>query len=280
MELTSFSLSRIDYILAALFFPILPGRRLGALMPRLSQDDLLAAVVQDVRSQPDHPVTRAVLGQSLVGLQAARVGLASLPLGDPGDSPLILPVAGDSARNLALRLLEPGSQNTGLASLAMAAANALLPPPAHCTPHFGQEVMAARGRDKAVAVIGHFPFVDAARSAYSRLWVLEKQPQPGDCDASQAAVILPRADVVAITATTLLNGSLAGLLDLCRPQALVILLGPTTPFAPSLFDCGIDVLAGCDCSDGSSALAGVAAGRTFRNLPAARQLAWEAPRPS
>lgn len=245
-------------------------------MPYRDQNDLLAAIVHDATRRPDHPVTRAARGESLVALQAARLGLASRPLGGPGDIPS-LPPPGASARELARGLLVPGSQGSEAASLAMAAANALLPPPGHCAPHFGQDVLAARGRGKAVAVIGHFPFVDAARPAYAKLWVLERNPQPGDCDAGQAPFVLPQADVVAITATTLLNGTLAGLLDLCRPDALVILLGPTTPFAPSLFDCGIDVLAGCDCRDDAAVLAGVAAGRTFRALPQAFQATWETP---
>lgn len=247
----------------------------------LSQHDLLEAVLRDVARQPDGPIRQTAAGNSLVGLLANRVGLASLPV--PSRDPEVvsergvpLPAAGSSARELAARLVEPDTQETVVASLAMAAVNALLPPPRHCSPSFGQEMMAARGQGKNVAVIGHFPFVDAARPAYANFWVLEKQPQPGDCDASLAGDILPQADVVAVTATTLLNGTLAGILNFCRPDALVILLGPTTPFAPELFQCGIDILAGCDCKDPEAALEGVRRNHFFRNLEGARQLAFEA----
>jgi uncharacterized protein len=245
----------------------------------LSQSELLAAIHHDAVRQPDQPIHRAVASESLVALYAARVGLASRPCSDPKNAPetIRLPIAGASARETADHLLDPGVAETDQASLAMAAANSLLSPPPRCSPAFGQEVMAARGQGKNVVVIGHFPFVEAVRPAFANFWVLEKRPQAGDCDAAMAATILPQADVVAITATTLLNGTLAGLLNLCRESALVILLGPTTPFAPSLFDYGIDVLAGCDCPDPAAALDGVGQGHIFRDLPQARQTTWEAP---
>lgn len=246
----------------------------------LTQDDLLAAIFHDVLRRPDAPVTQTAMGDCLCAIQADRVGLASLPL--PEDRSDIypkfdtLPAIGESAQGLAGRLLAPDSQGTLTASLALAAANSLLPPPPVCSPLFGQDVLASRGKNKNVAVIGHFPFVDAASHAFAKFWVLELQPLPGDYDASLSDVILPQVDLLAVTATTLLNGTLAGILNLCRPDALVILLGPTTPFAPSLFDCGIDILAGCDCLAPQAALTGVAQNHRFRELEGARQLAWEA----
>ena len=250
----------------------------GVSMPH-AQSELLAAILHDVSRQPDRPIRRAVAGESLLALQAARVGLASRPCAAPQtdrDS-VRLPGPGTSAREVAERLRDPAITDTDQISLAIAAVNALLPPPRQTSVSFGQEVMAARGAGKNVAVVGHFPFVDAVRSAFANFWVLEKRPQPGDHHASMAATLLPQADVVAITATTLLNGSLAGLLDLCPKGSLVILLGPTTPFAPSLFDYGITVLAGCDCEDATAALDGVHHGRLFRDLPQAKQVTWEAP---
>lgn len=245
----------------------------------VSQSELLAAIHYDTTRRPDRPIRQAVASESLIALSAARVGLASRPCDRPKNisATIRLPEAGTSARNIAAHLLDPGIAETDLVSLAMAAANSLLPPPQRCSPAFGQEVMAARGQGKNVAVIGHFPFVDATRSAFANFWVLEKRPQAGDHDAAMAATILPQADVVTITATTLLNGTLAGLLNLCREDTLIILLGPTTPFAPSLFDYGIDVLAGCDCPDANAALEGVRQGRIFRDLPQARQATWESP---
>ena len=246
---------------------------------KLSQRDLLEAILHDVLRRPDAPIRQTAMGDCLVGLLAHRVGLASLPIKSdrPDTFPdTALPASGASAQKLAARLLEPGTQGTLTASLAMAAVNALLPPPDRCSPCFGQDFLATRGQNKNVAVIGHFPFVDAARPAFANFWVLERQPQPGDYDASLADTILPQADLLAVTGTTLLNGTLAGILNLCRPDALVILLGPTTPFAPSLFACGINILAGCDCRNPDAAMTGVGQNRFFRELDGAQQLTWEA----
>lgn len=248
---------------------------------KICQCDLLEAICHDVKHLPDAPIRQTALGNCLVGLLAHRVGLASLPISaDSAETPAVdaLPAPGASAHELAGRLLEPNSQGTLTASLAMAAVNALLPPPANCSPSFGQDFLKLRGHNKNVAVIGHFPFVDAARPAFANFWVLEKQPQPGDYDAALSGEILPQADLVAVTGTTLLNGTLADILNCCRPDALVILLGPTTPFAPSLFAYGVDILAGCDCQAPEAAMAGVEQNRFFRELDGAQQLAWEADR--
>ena len=66
--------------------------------------------------------------------------------------------------------------------------------------------------------------------------MLELAPQAGDLPASAAAEVIPQADVVALTSMTLLNHTFDGLLALRRPDAQVMLLGPSTPLAPLLFD--------------------------------------------
>ena len=56
---------------------------------------------------------------------------------------------------------------------------------------------------------------------------------------------VPKADVLVITGTTLINGTLEGILELARPDAQVILLGPTASILPhALFRRGVDILGG------------------------------------
>ena len=76
------------------------------------------------------------------------------------------------------------------------------------------------------------------------LVVIERNPRPGDLPAAAAEDVIPQAGVVAITGTTWINQSLEELLALCSPQAHVILLGPSTPLSPILFDHGVDLLCG------------------------------------
>ena len=97
-------------------------------------------------------------------------------------------------------------------SLGLAALNALLPRlEEQWTDGNAEEILAERGADGRVAVVGHFPFVERLRERVGTLWVLEMNPQEGDLPAEAAPDILPQADVVAITGTTLLNDTFAGL---------------------------------------------------------------------
>lgn len=246
----------------------------------LSQHDILQAIVEDVRTVDDAPITDVTIGNCLAAVSARHCGLASLVSHIAAGLDAVKPARENlpqSAKELALTLADPEVSNSDNASLAMAAVNALLPAPENVTEHHGQELMLARGKGRKVAVVGHFPFVDALRGVCQELWVLEKRPRPGDVPASKSCEVLPQADVVAVTGTTLLNGTLAGLLASCRKDAYVVMLGPTTPFAASLFDCGIDVLAGCAVPDPQAALAGIRSGKCFKGLSGVRQTAWTRP---
>jgi len=186
----------------------------------------------------------------------------------------------DSGRALA-ELLR--SERLLEASIGMAAANALL---AGQVPETGtgagdeigsgagsafreanaEEVILARGTGRQVAIVGHFPFVERVRAAAAQCWVLELKPAPGDLPASEAERVLPQADVVALTSTSLLNHTADELLALCRPEATLLLLGPSTPLAPGLFEAGIDVLRGTVVDDLETVLPSVSQGATFRQI--------------
>jgi uncharacterized protein (DUF4213/DUF364 family) len=154
-----------------------------------------------------------------------------------------------------------------LASVGMAAINALLPQrPGTWVELNAEEVIAKHGEGKSVVLIGHFPFIPRLQERVGELAVLEQNPQPGDLPTSQAQALIPGADVVAITAMTLINHSLQTLLELCNPQAKVILLGPTTPLSPILFDYGIDLLCGSIVTNISQVLLAVAQGANFQQV--------------
>jgi uncharacterized protein len=184
----------------------------------------------------------------------------------------------DSARALAEMLR---SERILEASIGMAAFNALL--------HTDEEPMAvanaeeailARGTGRRVAIVGHFPFVDRVRQAAADCWVLEMDPAPGDLPASEAAQVLPRADVVALTGTSLLNHTFDDLMQLCRPESFVLLLGPSTPLSPVLFQAGIDALSGTVVDDAERVLRSVGQGANFRQIKrngGLRLLTWMKP---
>jgi len=159
------------------------------------------------------------------------------------------------------------SKQQTLVSVGAAAVNALLPRyPDTWREINAEEVIAQHGAGKTVALIGHFPFISRLRPQVGKLHVLELDPQPGDLPVTAASEILPKVDVVAITSMTLMNRTLDGLLSLCAPEALVILLGPTTPLSPVMFNYGIDLLCGSVITDIEPVLQTVRQAGNFRQV--------------
>ena len=153
------------------------------------------------------------------------------------------------------------------ASVGMAAINALLPRQTHLwSEDNAEEVIARQGRGKRVAMVGRFPFVPRLRQRVGELLVLEQDPGPDDLPADQAPQILPQAEVVAITGMTLINHTLEELLSLCSPEAFVILLGPSTPLTPTLFEHGVDILSGAVVTAIEPVVRIVAQGGNFRQV--------------
>jgi uncharacterized protein (DUF4213/DUF364 family) len=165
------------------------------------------------------------------------------------------------------------SHSTLEASIGMAALNALLRVDADaCTAINAREVILERGAGRRVAVVGHFPFVRQVRQAAAECWVLELHPRPGDLSADRATEVLPQADVIALTGTSLVNHTFDELIGLCRPDAFVVLLGASAPLAPVLFDHGVDALSGTRVVDVPAALQALGQGATFRQIPGKRLL--------
>ena len=159
------------------------------------------------------------------------------------------------------------------ASVGFATINALLDiDESLCTEVNAADVIAERGHGAKVAVIGHFPFISKLKKIADELWVLELQPGEGDLPADAAADVIPQADVVALTGTSLLNRTFDGLMRLCRQDAFVVVLGATTPLSPVLFDVGVDAISGTRVIDPARAALAVSQGATFRQIPGKRLL--------
>jgi hypothetical protein len=104
------------------------------------------------------------------------------------------------------------------------------------------------------------------RQNAAQLWVIEKNPKKGDAGEKEADELLPRADVVAITGSSLTNHTLMRLLELCNPAAYVILLGGTAPLSPVLFAHGIDAVCGTKVTNPRLALRCISEGANFRQI--------------
>jgi len=71
--------------------------------------------------------------------------------------------------------------------------------------------------------------------------------------------------VVGITGTSFINHTVEKLLNLCR-GGFVVVIGPTSPLSPVLFDYGVDVIAGTKVVDAGKAIRCLSEGAMFRQI--------------
>ena len=124
-------------------------------------------------------------------------------------------------------------------------------------------------------LVGAFiPFLRSLRRMRQDYTVLELSPAmlkpdelPHFRPAGEAAEVMPRGDVVLLTGSTLLNGSLDRLLGLARPDARVVVAGPTVGLLPGAFlRRGVDVLGGVRVSEPDAFLDVLAEGGSGRHF--------------
>jgi uncharacterized protein (DUF4213/DUF364 family) len=120
------------------------------------------------------------------------------------------------------------------------------------------EHFAACLRGKRVAVVGRYPGLETLELDW-HLSILERQPGPGDLPDPAAEYLLPEADWVFLTATSIPNKTFPRLAELsCDAQ--VVLMGPTAPWLEGLAEYGIDYLAGVVVEEGDALRRTVAEG--------------------
>ena len=257
-----------------------------------ANSNLLNEILETV---PDGSIENIVIGKhwTAVSLYVRNTRLCGLASTIQNESPgwdghfkaVSKPANEISAKLLASKLSNQHyAEHTALSSIAAATLNALLQYPfsenltdnrlpfktMECN---AEDLIIRYGKDHRVAVIGHFPFTDRIKSAAGHLDVLEFDPKPGDLPADAAPDVIPKADMVAITGMTWINGTLESLLTLCAPSAVVIVLGASTPLSPVLFSRGIQYLCGALVKDIDPVMQAVANGLVYRQIiPAGLQL--------
>ncbi len=239
----------------------------------MTQTDILNQLLNTLEGVSDHSIEEITTGAHIVTVRSRKSGLATWAVGqhpiDPGA--FSLPEIGSSCKAAAQLIL---SGDPKKASLGMAAFSSLLPdiPSENVIDRNAADIIMELGSDKRVAVIGHFPFVARMKGKFKELMVFEKQPKDGDLDAVLIPEEMPKADVVALTATTLCNGSLAGILDHCSDTAVKLIIGPTTPLCQTTFDLGFDYVAGSIVEDLNLLKKGVVEGVSFKNVKGVRHV--------
>ena len=224
--------------------------------------ELHAAVCQRLGQEAETLVIeRAVMGIFFTGVKLSNGagGLCATPIKSVPEavccpsSALAMPTPGKIAGRRALDVLKDLYRTQDLRrALAIATLNALAEtlwlrdgPPAHAALYTGDAFEALTlAPGQQVVLVGAFPpYMRELRKRGQPFHVLEldlstlkPEELPFYMPAERAPEVIPRADVFITTGTTLINGTLEGLLKLLRPGAEAAIIGPTAtlitePFA-------------------------------------------------
>jgi hypothetical protein len=161
------------------------------------------------------------------------------------------------------------------ASIGVAAINSMIPiDESLCLDLNAEAEIRRQGKGRRVGVIGHFPFVKRLLAEAKELWVFELpgRDRTGDLIGDEIKRLLPQAEVVAITSTTLINHTLGSILDNVDPTAYKMMVGPSTPLSPILFDYGFDALSGSLVVDSDQVLTYIGQGANFRQVQGVRKV--------
>lgn len=238
--------------------------------PRLL-DDLRQAVVGRLGPVAETAaIERVVIGVFFTGVKLTNGagGLCATPVKNVPQavccptSAAAMPAPGRIAGTPALKAMEGLDGPPGLGrAVAIATLNALAEtlwrsggPPDGAEAREGDAFDAlALAPGKRVALVGAFPpYIKALRKLGQPFQILELDPatlrpdeMPFYVPAERAPEVVPAADVVVATGTTLANDSLDDLLRLLRPGAEAAVIGPTTTLAVEPYRArGVTVIGG------------------------------------
>jgi uncharacterized protein (DUF4213/DUF364 family) len=205
-------------------------------------------------------VERAVIGLFFTGVKLSNgiAGACATPIKTIPEavccpsSAMAMPFPGKLRGRPALDLAKEALGENGIRrAVGIAAMNALADTGWRRRPHpetelrLGIDAFDATeiGRGDNVVVVGAFvPFLRELKRRRQPYLVLEQDPATLKADelpffrpAEQADRIVPEADVLLITGTTLINDTLEELLALAKPTARVTMVGPTVSMLPDAF---------------------------------------------
>jgi len=228
-------------------------------------EDIISTIEERTR---DILVKEVRIGPFWTGVWSKYGGLASTTFIHEPEMPPPIKEAGNLTQKSIIELCNYANSDCLLqASVGMAAINSALEVDLNrCQSINAAEILYEKGKNKKVVVVGHFPFVNKLREITKDLWVVERKPQSGDIPASEAKRVIPQADVIAITGTALINGTMGELLSWCPKESIVMVLGATTPLSPVWFDYGVDLVSGTRVTDPELVLRFVSEGVVFKQI--------------
>jgi uncharacterized protein len=223
--------------------------------------ETLAAISEILGSELDRlTVDRAVIGLFFTGVKLSNgiAGACATPVKTIPEavccptSAMAMPFPGKLHGRPALDLAKEALGDRGIRrAVGIATMNALADTCWRRRPHPQTELRLGidafdatemRPGDKVVVVGAFVPFLRELKRRCQPFLVLEQDPAtlkpeelPFFRPANEAPTVVPEADVLLITGTTLINDTLGGLLRLAKPAARVTMVGPTVSVLPDAF---------------------------------------------
>lgn len=231
----------------------------------MASHGILTETIEAIRNTGGDEIDRLAIERVAVGLfftgmklSTGHVGACATPVKTIPDavccpsSTHAMPFPGKMRGRRAADFLDEVERADGIRrAVGIAAMNALA---AFCwdrKPHPGVELQsgidafdaAGIAPGQTVVVVGAFvPFLRELKRRGNPFFVLEQDPATLKADelpfyrhASEFPAVVPQADVLLITGTTLLNDTLDDLLATARPDACKVVVGPTVGLVPDAY---------------------------------------------
>lgn len=232
-----------------------------------AEKELVDQMIQTI-DRPDVLTERVVVGSKFLAVIAGnRMGLSALLDAVPKQEEIALAqtLLGQPVRTAVSLIQRPSPFLISLGVAALNAANAPDPEAVEPSNFPAENLMADLGKEKTLGLVGEFPFARKLAQRVGTLHLFELKPVPTGLPRDLWEIILPKLDILAITATTLLTRQMAWYLSRA-PQATIVILGPTTPNSRILFEYGVNYLCGSVVTNMERVAASIEAGFCFTDI--------------
>jgi len=147
---------------------------------------------------------------------------------------------GKQALESAVELLS--STETLRRAVGMACLKSLLPVPGDVIAGNAIGMVEAAAARVPTCFIGYFKEGAEWREMGRPVNIVELFPRPGDIHWNDAEEVLSKAQIVLMSGLTVVNETLAAVIRRTPAAKVRVMMGPTVPPSPVLFDCGLDLL--------------------------------------
>ena len=127
-------------------------------------------------------------------------------------------------------------------AVGMACLKSLLPVPSSVLSGNAITMVEAAATQVPTCFIGYFKEAAEWREMGRPINIVELFPRPGDIYWNDADEVLGQAQIVLMSGLTVVNETLSAVIRRTPSARIRVMMGPTVPPSPVLFDCGIDML--------------------------------------